>query len=273
MFWRGMINLKSPTKETILQRLQLPNEPFAHGKPAQPSGDPGPEGSSPWGRSTAERLERTARPHTVAYHAGPDVPGRALLVQRTGDIHGRARATLQLPVPRARQAFCMRTYAPPWGPDGGPRRGGPAAGGSGGLPCSQRRACFAGAKGDLLGAHIGVLSTQDIWLHEEFQSAHDVSGLLGGHGRGPRQPGEAADSEQAKCKVFSRLRQQTPARGRTQAGPPAPRVPRPPPRLQPHRAGTGWGLASPRPPCEQLCVLPPRYARASGHGAALYLPV
>lgn len=135
-------------------------------------------------------------------------------MQPTGDVHGRARATPQLPAPRAHQAFCIRTYAPLWGPDGGPRRGGPAAGGSGGPRCSRRPARFAGVKGDLLGAHIGVLSTQDIWLHEEFQSAHDVSGLLGGQARGPRQP-EAADSEQATCKVSPRLRQQTPASGRT----------------------------------------------------------
>lgn len=36
----------------------------------------------------------------------------------------------------------------------------------------------AGTKSNLLGTHIGILSTQDIWFHEQFQSTHDISRLL-----------------------------------------------------------------------------------------------
>lgn len=59
-----------------------------------------------------------------------------------------------------------------------PRRGN---GGGGCRPCRPPRVLLAPpprAERDVLGAHVGVLPAQDVWLHEELQRTHNVCSLL-----------------------------------------------------------------------------------------------
>lgn len=163
------------------------------------------------GRAAGAR-SHTRSPPTL----GPTSLARVLLVQPKGDVRRRQRATPRLPcpVPASPSASGPSCHA---GEQTAARGGGaqPEAGraaGSGGPDGGLALARSAGAEGNLLGAHIGVLSTQDIRLHEEFQSAHDVSSLLRRTGTGAASTRGGGGLGTGR-KVFSRLRRHIPASG------------------------------------------------------------
>lgn len=105
---------------------------------------------------------------------GPTSPVRGAPGTRQVDVKRR-----RLSKPRRPLHPCGSGLRAPPGTERRPEAAGAAQRGgrlARGLP--RRPALWAAAKPNLLCTHIGVLSTQDIWFHKKFQSAHNISSLL-----------------------------------------------------------------------------------------------